>query len=85
MKGEIEKAISEVLRGMGVETPDFVVEHPADLTHGDYATNVAMVLYKKIANQMKLAGVEVSTLEMYYYKDGQPRTLVEFAQLLKRN
>lgn len=83
MKGEIEKAISEVLRGMGVETPDFVVEHPADLTHGDYATNVAMVLYKKIANQMKLAGVEVSTLEMYYYKDGQPRTLVEFAQLLK--
>lgn len=42
MKGEIEKAITEVLRGMGIETADFVVEHPADLSHGDYATNVAM-------------------------------------------
>jgi arginyl-tRNA synthetase len=27
---------------------DFAVEHPADLSHGDYATNVAMVLAKPL-------------------------------------
>lgn len=48
MKGEIEKAITEVLQEMGIETSDFVVEHPADLSHGDYATNVAMVCAKKL-------------------------------------
>ena len=48
MKGEIEKAITKVLQGMGVETTSFVVEHPTDLSHGDYATNVAMVCAKKL-------------------------------------
>lgn len=48
MKSEIRKAIEAVLSELGIEHVDFVVEHPADLSHGDYATNVAMVCAKKL-------------------------------------
>ncbi len=43
MQDEIRKAIQDVLAELGIEGVDFVVEHPGDITHGDYATNVAMV------------------------------------------
>jgi arginyl-tRNA synthetase len=48
MQDEIRKAIQGVLTGLGVTDVDFVVEHPADISHGDYATNVAMVCAKKV-------------------------------------
>ncbi len=48
MESEIRKAINDVLEKLGIGEVDFVVEHPADLSHGDYATNVAMVCAKKI-------------------------------------
>jgi arginyl-tRNA synthetase len=43
MKEIIESLINRVID----QKTDFVVEHPADLSHGDYSTNVAMVLAKK--------------------------------------
>jgi arginyl-tRNA synthetase len=48
MKETIQKAIREVLAELGIDAADFVVEHPADLTHGDYATNVALVCAKSM-------------------------------------
>lgn len=42
MEREIRKAIEGVLVKLGIESVDFAVEHPADVAHGDYATNVAM-------------------------------------------
>ncbi|USN88209.1 MAG: hypothetical protein H6779_02060 [Candidatus Nomurabacteria bacterium] len=48
MKGVIEVAIDDVLNGLGLDSADFVVEHPADMTHGDYACNVAMVVAKQV-------------------------------------
>ena len=48
MKAEIQKAIEAILQELGLNSVDFVVEHPADLSHGDYATNVAMVSAKKL-------------------------------------
>ncbi len=48
MESEIRKAINDVLEKLGIGEVDFVVEHPADLSHGDYATNVAMVCAKKV-------------------------------------
>ncbi len=48
MEGEIRKAIEQVLNDLSVEGVDFAVEHPADLSHGDYATNVAMVCAKQL-------------------------------------
>ncbi len=46
MQAEIRKAIQNVLTDLGVTGVDFVVEHPSDISHGDYATNVAMVCAK---------------------------------------
>src|SRR3989344_1784274 len=43
----IEEAIERVvMHGLGPDEkmPGFVVEHPADESHGDYATNVAMMM-----------------------------------------
>jgi arginyl-tRNA synthetase len=48
MHKEIREAIENALTELSVTDVAFVVEHPADLTHGDYATNVAMVCAKKL-------------------------------------
>ncbi len=43
MQQEIWKAIEQALEELGVADAAFVVERPGDLSHGDYATNAAMV------------------------------------------
>ncbi len=48
MESVIREAIEKVLGTLGVTGVDFAVEHPADTTHGDYATNVAMVCAKQL-------------------------------------
>ncbi len=47
----IEDAISRTVGAMlpsGVKLPGFVLEHPADESRGDWATNVAMILAKEL-------------------------------------
>ena len=46
MDDVIKTAILDTLETLGILPVDFVVEHPGDLAHGDYATNVAMVAAK---------------------------------------
>lgn len=46
MQEVIRTAIGDILSGLGLPETDFIVEHPSDLSHGDYATNVAMVAGK---------------------------------------
>lgn len=46
MNDVIRQAIAEALSTLGLPSADFAVEHPADMSHGDYATNVALVLAK---------------------------------------
>ena len=48
MQEKIKNLINEALKNLGIEDVDFVVEHPADLKMGDYSTNIAMVLTKKL-------------------------------------
>jgi arginyl-tRNA synthetase len=63
MKGNIRAAIMEALARLGMSPVDFVVEHPADLAHGDYATNVAMAAAKVAGmNPRELAERIVSEL-----------------------
>ncbi len=38
----IEKALTAALVSLGIERPSVVLEHPADLSHGDYATGAAL-------------------------------------------
>ncbi len=46
VRNRIEILIREALAVLGVEANDIKLEHPADSTHGDYATNVALVYGK---------------------------------------
>lgn len=46
MENVIRSAIFDAVSQLGFAESDFVVEHPTDLSHGDYACNVAMVLAK---------------------------------------
>ena len=52
MQEKIKNLINEVLKNLNIDPlaggSDFVVEHPADLKMGDYATNIAMVLSKSL-------------------------------------
>lgn len=66
MQDKIADVIRGIIDGKGLPQVDFVVEHPADLVNGDYSTNVAMILAKKlsrnpveIANEMQ-KGLEAS-------------------------
>jgi len=47
MKDVIREAINMVVEEMGLPQADFNVEYPSELYHGDYASNIAMVMAKK--------------------------------------
>ncbi|MEK7144727.1 MAG: arginine--tRNA ligase [Patescibacteria group bacterium] len=53
MEERIRKAVSEALQQMGAGDTVFVVERPADFTHGDYATNAALAAAKVLGKEPK--------------------------------
>lgn len=56
MESKIRQAIEQVCAALNASDVVFAVEHPADLSHGDYATNVAMALSKRLGkNPRELA------------------------------
>lgn len=61
MKNIIENNIKEVLKNLGLEDVSFVVEHPDDFSHGDYSTNIAMVLAKKVSKNPRQLAEEIKT------------------------
>lgn len=64
MEEVIRQAIQDILGELGIEAGSFSVEHPAEIEHGDYATNVALTVAKAVGkNPRELAGDIVSKLE----------------------
>jgi arginyl-tRNA synthetase len=64
MQNNISQTVTEVLKELGIDGVNFVVEHPADLSHGDYACNVAMAAAKQLGkNPRELAETIVEKLE----------------------
>lgn len=53
MRDRIELAIKEILQSLGLPLVDFSIEHPAEKIHGDYSTNVALVLAKPVKQNPK--------------------------------
>ncbi len=53
MQEQISQAVKQALAELGIFEVDFVVERPSDLSHGDYATNVALVASKKVGKNPK--------------------------------
>ncbi len=64
MRETLRDAIIEALKVLGLpNTLPFIVEHPADMSHGDYATNVALAYAKEAGkNPRELAGEIMDTL-----------------------
>ncbi len=87
MKQTIEKAITGVLQELEVANVPFTVEHPADIAHGDYASNVALIAAKQLGKNprevaeeivAKLEGFEVSIAGPGFINFNLPRDF--FAQ-----
>ncbi len=45
---DLKKAIAKTLKEIGIENPKVELEHPAELSHGDYSTNVALAYAKEL-------------------------------------
>src|SRR3989344_8809600 len=45
---KLDGLIKQTLKNLGIEAGEIVLEHPADLAHGDYSTNVALVYAKEL-------------------------------------
>jgi len=61
MQDVIKVAIADILVEMGISVPDFTVEHPLDLNHGDYASNVAMVVAKSVKQNPRELALEIAS------------------------
>ncbi len=59
MEAKIQAAISDALKTIGVPEAPFVVEHPADVIHGDYASNVALVVAKSLGKAPRVVAEEL--------------------------
>ena len=59
MKDVLEGYITAALEELGITGVDFALEHPADMTHGDWATNVAMVVAKKAGKNPRALAEEI--------------------------
>ena len=51
MESTIRTALADALSTLGAESLTFSVEHPAERSHGDYATNAALVAAKTIGTR----------------------------------
>ena len=61
VKHAIERVVGQALKKIGAAEADFVVERPANMAHGDYATNAALVAKvdaQKLAAMLNIEGVE---------------------------
>ncbi len=59
IRDNLKEAIKTAVSELGLEIEDVHLEHPADLTNGDYSTNVAMVLGKKVGKNPKELAQEI--------------------------
>lgn len=61
MEPVLRVAIEDALKELGVGPVDFVVEHPKELSHGDYACNVAMVAAKLLGKNPRELAEEIKS------------------------
>jgi arginyl-tRNA synthetase len=61
---KLKNAIETALKNLGIDGVSFDVSHPTELSHGDYATNVAMICAKNLGkNPRETAELIVSELK----------------------
>jgi len=63
MKEKLEKSIKDALTTLGAEAGSIVLEHPGELSHGDYSTNASLAYAKQLGkNPRELAELLVAEL-----------------------
>jgi len=74
MKSTITTLVQQALKEcFALEAVSFAVEQPKDLSHGDYATNVALVVSKQLGKNPS----EVAQTLLEYIKKNTPDTITE--------
>ncbi len=59
---ELKTALREALSMLGLVEVDVLLEHPLEIAHGDYATNLAMVCAKKAGKNPRALAEEIATI-----------------------
>jgi arginyl-tRNA synthetase len=59
IKAKIKNLVNTAFLELGLAPVDFAVEHPGIMAHGDYATNVAMVLAKQAGINPKVLAEQI--------------------------
>jgi arginyl-tRNA synthetase len=77
MEERIRKAIQAALAEAGATDAAFVVERPAEMTHGDYATNVGLVAAKTLGMQPREVAMRVQSALQFTL--GEAASKVEIA------
>lgn len=62
MEKRIQSAVEKALQEAGISPVSFAVEWPADPSHGDYATNIAMVAAKGLGKNPRALADELAPL-----------------------
>ena len=54
MKEKLKNLVKEVLKKVGIKNlTDFSIEYPAELSHGDYSSNVALVYHEEFSTSSR--------------------------------
>ncbi len=59
MKNKLEKIIKEALKNLEIDIESISLEHPAEIIHGDYSTNVALSCAKKLEQNPKVLAEKI--------------------------
>ncbi len=59
MKKELETLVQKVLKALSIEVESVVFEHPDNVEHGDYSTNVALILAKKLGKNPREIAAQI--------------------------
>ncbi len=74
MKEKLEASIKKALANLGIEAAVVTLEHPAELSHGDYSTNVSLA-YAKAAGKNPRALAEEIVAELTKDKPAEVETV----------
>ena len=58
---KLKNAIGQALKELGISEVSFALEHPSDLSHGDFACNAAMVAAKMAGKNPRVLAEEIVT------------------------
>jgi len=69
IRDDIRKLVEKAIKELGFKVPEVLVEEPREKTHGDYATNVALLIAKqKKKNPTEIAKKIAKKLQTTNYK-----------------